>query len=180
MNTKISWSRQAGTNIPRPQKSRVASAACTTLLVALSAASSYATAVTVDLPAGTACSDFALSVTFGSAQIYREFKDKNGSVVRTLRAGKGAPLTFVNLGTGASLSVRPNGSVTRETFNPDGSTTYVLSGHNGLIWFPTDVPAGPSTTLYVGRVVYTVDTSGVFTMEGTSGKSTDVCAALAG
>jgi len=41
-----------------------------------------------------------------------------------------------------------------------------------------DVPAGPSTTLYVGRVVFTVDTSGVFTLQSVSGKSTDICAAL--
>jgi hypothetical protein len=30
-----------------------------------------------------------------------------------------------------------------------------------LILYPTDVPAGPSTTLNVGRVVFTIDTQGV-------------------
>ena len=63
--------------------------------------------------------------------------------------------------------------------NPDGTTTVTSTGHNGLILFPTDVPAAPSTTQYVGRIVYTVDESGVFTLVSTSGRSTDICAALA-
>jgi hypothetical protein len=46
-----------------------------------------------------------------------------------------------------------------------------------LILFPTDVPAGPSTTLYVGRVVFTV-VGDVFTLRSTSGTATDICAAL--
>jgi hypothetical protein len=40
------------------------------------------------------------------------------------------------------------------------------------------VPAGPSTTLHEGRVVYTVDTSGAFTVQQVSGKTTDICAVL--
>jgi hypothetical protein len=52
-------------------------------------------------------------------------------------------------------------------------------GHPVLIMFPTDVPAGPSTTLYVGRVVFDVDNAtGVFTLKETHGKATDLCAAL--
>ncbi len=63
-------------------------------------------------------------------------------------------------------------------FNPDGSYTETLTGHNVLILFPTDVPAGPSTTLYVGSVVFTVDLAAVFTVQRVSGKATDICAAL--
>jgi hypothetical protein len=44
--------------------------------------------------------------------------------------------------------------------------------------FPSDVPAGPSTTLYVGRVVYTVDVNGDFTLVSTRGTATDICAEL--
>ena len=51
-------------------------------------------------------------------------------------------------------------------------------GHLVLIMFPTDVPAGPSTTLYVGRVVFDVAPDRVFTLKETQGKSTDLCAAL--
>jgi hypothetical protein len=63
-------------------------------------------------------------------------------------------------------------------FNADGSQTVTVTGHNVLILFPTDVPAGPSTTLYVGRVVCTIGVDQVFTLKSTSGKATDICAAL--
>jgi hypothetical protein len=72
-----------------------------------------------------------------------------------------------------------NGSVTRTTINDDGTTTFTTTGHNVLILFPTDVPAGPSTTLYVGPVVFTVDADGIFTLQSATGKSTDICALLA-
>ena len=52
-------------------------------------------------------------------------------------------------------------------------------GHLVLIMFPSDVPAGPSTTLYVGRVVFDVDNAtGVFTLREARGNATDLCAAL--
>jgi len=38
-------------------------------------------------------------------------------------------------------------------------------GLSVTILFPTDVPAGPSTTLVAGRVVFTVDQDGVFTVQ---------------
>jgi hypothetical protein len=64
--------------------------------------------------------------------------------------------------------------------NPCGTQTVVTTGHNVLILFPTDVPAGPSTTLYAGRVVFMIDKSGIFALESTRGMSTDICAALSG
>ena len=130
------------------------------------------------LPAGVACNDFDLRVEIRGIQVVKEFTDKNGNIVRTLSAGKGSALLFTNLSTDATVSLKANGSVTHTTFNPDGSSTVALTGHNVLILFPTDVPAGPSTTLHVGRVVYTVDTSQVFTVQQVSGKTTDICAAL--
>jgi hypothetical protein len=68
--------------------------------------------------------------------------------------------------------------VTQIVPNGDGSQTWMMMGHNVLILFPTDVPAGPSTTLYVGRIVFTVDISGVYTLQSTNGTSVDICAAL--
>jgi hypothetical protein len=106
------------------------------------------------------------------------FTDKNGNFVRALSAGTGSALTFTNLSTGNNLSSTSNGAVSQTTVNQDGLATVVLTGHNVLFLFPTDVPAGPSTTLYVGRVVFTVDTLGTFTLQETSGISTDICAAL--
>jgi hypothetical protein len=41
------------------------------------------------------------------------------------------------------------------------------------------VPAGPTTTLYVGRVVFTIDSSGTFTLQQHRGEAIDICASLA-
>jgi hypothetical protein len=101
------------------------------------------------------------------------------NVVRTLSAGRGSALTFFNLSTNATLSLKPNGSVTHVTNNADGTSTWVTTGHNVLILFPTDVPPGPTTTLYVGRVTFTVDNvTAIFTLGKTSGQASDICAAL--
>lgn len=127
----------------------------------------------IDLPAGIAC-PFALHIEIrGFPQVSKEFR--NG---HTLLAGKGSALTFTNLDTGATLKLQANGSVLRTTGNSDGSSTQIATGHNVIILFPTDIPAGPSTTLYVGRVVYKVDSSEIFTVKQVSGQSTDICAAL--
>lgn len=132
-----------------------------------------------DLPAGLACAGFDLRVEGAdSKRHYKEFEDRNGNVVKSIEAGKGYTLTFTNLTTKASITFESNGSVNRTTYNADGTSTSSVTGHNVLIFFPTDVPAGPSTTLYLGRVVYTVTTEGVWTLESTAGQSVDICAAL--
>ena len=131
-----------------------------------------------NIPAGLAC-EFPLTIDVsGGVQVHREFLDRSGNVVRTIDAGKGSKLTFINDETSAQLSTRPNGSVTQTRLNPDGSQTISMTGHNILILFPGDIPAGPSTTLYVGRVVFSVDPTGVFTLLQSNGKSSDICAAL--
>jgi hypothetical protein len=140
---------------------------------------SPATADTLVLPAGVAC-EFELHIDVsGGNLIIREFEDKDGQAVRLLTAGKGFTLVFTNAETGATFSLKSNGAVTRTTINPDGSKTVTSTGHNVLIFFPTDMPAGPSTTLYEGRVVYTVvGTDEVFTLLESSGQTTDICAIL--
>ena len=150
-------------------------------VVALLAAVSPAAAAdaTLDFPAGVACSfELRLVISSSDQRVIREFTDKNGNVVRVLSAGKGATLTFTNLSTGASLVVKTNGSNSKRTINADGTETVLATGYNVIILFPSDVPAGPSTTLYVGSVTYTIDTNGVFTITKTSGTTTDICAAL--
>jgi len=137
-----------------------------------------ALADTLDFPAGQACT-FPLRIdTAGGNQVYREFLDKNGNLVRSISAGTGTALTFTNVDTGANFSTKSNGSVTQIAYHPDGSFTFVTTGHNVLILFPTDVPAGPSTTLYVGRVVFTSDANFNFTLVSHSGTSKDICATL--
>lgn len=132
----------------------------------------------LEVDAGLAC-PFALAVEIrGGSQVYKEFQDMNGELVRSLSAGKGSALTFINRETGATLALMPNGAVTHITYREDGTQEWVTTGHNVLILFPTDIPAGPSTTQYIGRVVFTVDTEGIFTLQSVAGRSTDICAAL--
>ena len=132
----------------------------------------------LDLPAGQACS-FPLTVeSRDSTLVIKEFLDRNGHLVRLIQAGRGAKLTFTNADTNAQFVADTPGSVTRVAFSPDGTQTWVTTGHNVLILFPTDVPPGPSTTLTVGQVVFTVDVLGVFTVQKTTGNNTDICAAL--
>jgi hypothetical protein len=139
-----------------------------------------AAADSLTLPAGLACSDFDLIVNIdvSNHQVYKEWTDENGLTVRMLTAGKGNNLKFVNGTTGSTYSLKANGSVSQTTINPDGSSTVSSEGHNVIILFPTDEPPGPTTTLYVGRVVYTIDASGNWTLQDVRAKSTDICAAL--
>jgi hypothetical protein len=76
------------------------------------------------------------------------------------------------------MALPANGAVSKTVINADGSQTVALSGHNVLILFPTDVAAGPSTTLYVSHVVFTVNVNGVFTLVSTSGTATNICATV--
>ena len=132
------------------------------------------------LPAGVACADFDLGLDFGPSKhtVMKEFKDKNGNVLRALEAGTGVAVTLTNMTTGEELSLKSNGAVSKTTFNADGLPVQT-TGHRVIILFPTDIPAGPTSTLYVGRVTYTVDTNEVFQLTSSSGQTTDICAALA-
>jgi hypothetical protein len=132
----------------------------------------------IELEAGLACNFDLLIEGFGGNRHLKEFRDATGNVVRSLEAGTGSALRFTNLETGETFSTKSNGAVAHKRFNSDGSFTETDTGHNLLILFPTDVPAGPSTTLIVGRVVFTVDTNGVFTLLDVSGRTIDICAAL--
>ena len=148
----------------------------------LACASALAQDAIIDLPAGSACAGFDLRVEIWATpnRVSRQFTDRNGNVVRMLTAGKGNALAFTNLSTAASLAIRPNGSVEHIRSLPDGTQRWDVTGHNVLILFPSDVPAGPSTTIYVGHVTFSVDASGVFTLLRTSGRSSDLCTALSG
>jgi hypothetical protein len=157
---------------------RTAIAAALSAALILTAAHS---ALADDFPEGQACPDFALRVTGTGGNLHsKEFVDRHGNLVRTITAGKGVLLTYTNLETGTSVTVRTDGSVTQIRENPDGTQTWTATGHNGLILFPTDIPAGPTTTQYIGRIVFNVDpATGIFTLLRTSGSQRDICAELA-
>ncbi len=129
-------------------------------------------------PAGTACA-FPLTVEIsGTSKVTREFRDRQGNVVRTLVAGTGSSSTFINTASHKEFQLKANGAVMRTVYNPDGTATVTTGGHVVIFLFPTDVPAGPSTTLYVGQVVYLTDSASNFTVLRTSGRATDICALL--
>lgn len=130
-----------------------------------------------DYPAGVACT-FPLRVS-SSAGLVREhqFVDRSGAD-RSITVTTGIAYTNTNLSNGKSLTIDARGSVLRTTVK-DGIATVTATGQTGIILFPTDVPAGPSTTVYRGRLVFTIDlATGVFTIVSSTGTSLDVCAAL--
>ena len=160
-----------------PLAPRPFSATALGLAVILGSVSLAATAATFDFPTGLAC-NFELRIdSVGGPLVQKTFTDKSGNFVRQLAAGTGGKLTFTNVKTGATLTLPSNGSVQQVT-QVGNDYLDVATGHNLLILYPTDVPAGPTTTLYVGRVVFTIDSVGIFTLLGSSGKSTDICASL--
>jgi hypothetical protein len=131
-------------------------------------------------PAGIAC-EFELHVSGTGGNINtHEFTDRDGNVLAVQFTGKGPTVTLTNVETGKSITLRPAGGATRITLHDDGTSTVELIGHQLLFMFPSDVPAGPSSTLYVGRVVIHVDADEVFTILKISGRATDMCAALSG
>jgi hypothetical protein len=126
------------------------------------------------------CKGFPLGVDLTDSQTRtKTFKNKKGEVVRTLEEGNGYKRVYTNLKTNKKVSFPSKFFSADTTFNKKGLQTVTSTGRFGLILFPTDVPPGPSTTEYVGRVVYTVNTDGVFTIKKVDAKKTDVCALLA-
>jgi len=169
--------------MPSPAR-RPIGAAATILMATLAAGASAAPALAAEpfeltLPAGSAC-DFALVIngTPSANRVDKEFTDESGRVVRTISAGKGSTLIFTNALSGATVELESNGSVSKASIDPDGSSTVAATGHNVIILFPSDVPAGPTTTLYTGRVVYKSTATSDFTIVSTSGHTRDICAEI--
>jgi hypothetical protein len=160
------------------QLKNIARCAAATVLLAVGTivltepAGASTSSFTLDFPAGQACS-FALHVS-GTGGNSTTRHDANGLIVS---GGTGAALTFS--GNGDSVSLPSNGTATLTTTNPDGSSTVQLAGNNVLILFPTDNPAGPSTTLIVGRATLSIDAVGTFDVHSISGRQVDICAGLA-
>jgi hypothetical protein len=148
------------------------------LALSLSTVSPAVAADTATFEAGVACS-FPLQIdSTGGPQVNKTFEAPDGSV-RVLTAGKGSDLVFTNLATGATYTLSGNGAAQWLRVDAAGSARLTLMGHNVLIYFPTDDPAGPSTALVVGREVIIVDLeTSHFTRLSRTGRTTDICAAL--
>lgn len=150
------------------------------LLMLMMGTSAVPVAAAVVYPAGIACPGFDLQVAAGDQHgksVWHEFYDRDGNFVRGIAAGTGAEITFTNMTSGESLTLPSNGAGNIQRPTPTGATLATF-GHMVIIMFPTDVPAGPSTTLFIGRVVFSIDRDGVWTLQSAAGRSIDICAAL--
>jgi hypothetical protein len=167
-----------------PRRIGISSMAGVALLCTLPMWTAHAADQTIDLPEGIACPDFPLriEITNNPNRVVKEFTDANGDVVRILEPGKANDFRLTNMTTGRTIFFKGKGSVAKTTVNADGTTTVENNGHTGVVLFPADVPlpggTAPSTTLYVGRVVYTIDANGIFTVQSASGRTVDICAEL--
>jgi hypothetical protein len=130
------------------------------------------------LPAGQACPDFDLKVVGTNSQTHTVEYRKNGKLVRTIESGMGYDLTYTNLNTGKSVVYKSDFLVTDSVYHGNGIRTVTSTGYFGIIMFPTDRPPGPSTTQYVGRVVYKATQNNDFTIKSVRAQKTDVCAQL--
>jgi hypothetical protein len=66
--------------------------------------------------------------------------------------------------------------------NEDGTQVITGTGHNVILIFPEDDPDldGPSTKLYVGKIVFFYDpTTGYTDILSFKGRERDICAELA-
>ena len=130
------------------------------------------------LPAGLGCS-FALKVTLTGGTLQpRNVTTGNGDPTRIVTAGSTGTLTIENLDTPKSISF-PSRGVGQTEATEGNSTTVKTGGQLLLILFPSDSPPGPSTTLYTGKVVYTINQTNDFQLQSTAGRQIDICAELA-
>lgn len=159
-------------------KSLSAAAAVAALTFTPMAPASADTTVT-DYDAGIAC-DFPLRVeAIGDPTVNDKTFEFPDGRVRFLDAGKGSDLVFTNLDTGAKYSLKGNGLANWIRVDAAGSARITVTGHTVVLYFPTDHPAGPSTTLVVGREDIAVDLATFeFTRLSRTGRTFDICAAL--
>jgi hypothetical protein len=143
------------------------------IILPASAAHAANPALTINFPAGVACR-FALNVSLTGG----DSTMRHGTDEVLITGGTGSALTFTRDDQSEpSVSLPSNGAASIIALNPDGSVSgFQLTGHNVLILFPTVDPAGPSTTLLVGRTTVSVDSSGNYHVLSVSGQQTDIYA----
>jgi hypothetical protein len=159
---------------------RTAAATVFATAILLCGAASTASAAEHDFEfdAGVACA-FPLGLDGGAFPPERKtFTDPNGNPIVVL-AGKSGAVTYTNLDTGESLTFPSRGTALRVTTRSDGTQLLEFSGNVGILLFPSDDPAGPSTTQIKGRLVLSFDPKTGFTVVlKQEGNQIDVCARL--
>jgi hypothetical protein len=85
---------------------------------------------------------------------------------------------LTNVASGKSIVVKISGPGTF-TFHADGSLSADEKGANLVVFFPTDIPAGPHTYVFTGHTILAFDAFGNETLVSTTDQHPfDVCAAL--
>jgi hypothetical protein len=107
------------------------------------------------------------------------FFDHDGNVLRQMGTARPSVWRITNTDTGKSATVDLPGGHQTVTALPDGTVRVEISG--GAIGFqsPSDTPAGPFAFTNVGRLVVDIATDGTGTLVKLTGKSFDLCAAVA-
>jgi hypothetical protein len=152
---------------------RFAAATALAAAVAVGTAQPASADQTFVLDPGVGCS-FGLEIKLIGGNLDRE---TIGSA-RVISAGSTGTLIIRNTDTGESVSFPSRGVGINTTTSADGTQTFRYGGQLLLVLFDTDVPAGPSTTLYTGRVVFTVTPDGITTLQKSAGRQINVCAEL--
>lgn len=151
---------------------------------AFGAASAHADTVVYDGPCGQACQNSAVTITSAdNAKMVTKTVTSADGTVSTRVTGKGPDLTVFNPDSpSVAVALKGNGATSKTVTHPDGTSTLTVTGHNVLIYFPTDTllggGPGPATQLVTGRAVVNIDANGNYTTVSQSGKVTDICAQL--
>jgi hypothetical protein len=155
------------------------------ILVALASLTLFAAALpalaadSIEFPPDVVCPGFGVRWdTDFDVDLYHEVANKRGDVLHGISFQRGE-MILTNLTTGESISEYLDGAVFHDRYYADGTGRSTLVGEFVAALLPTDTPPGPSTRLYNGRLTYTVDADGNWTVESFRGTSVDLCAALA-
>jgi hypothetical protein len=129
-----------------------------------------------EFPAGMVCSFGVAGEPLADNEVTKTFPQfANGDVVQTITGHLTLRLTNAESGKSIVLNVSGPGSITT---HPDGSVTTVSRGQMLGFLFPTDVPAGPASYLYTGRVVANFTPDGQETVISHTGTRQDMCDVL--
>src|SRR6185295_15413066 len=111
-------------------------------LLAVWGISTQSMADPIVLPKGLGCQDFEVRIDLSGAghRVARTFFDRNGNPIRYLAAGQGYTFVFTNTASGFTFTVKTGGSVERVTPNRNGTQTWVTTGHELVVLFPSDTP----------------------------------------
>ncbi len=131
---------------------------------------------TFTIPAGMACTFAVGWEPVVNNEVVTTFPPEANGDVAQLFTGYVLE-RFTNLDNGKSIVINISGPATF-VHHTDGSITYTGLGPEPVVFFPTDIPAGPKFYINYGQIIYTITPSGQAILVSQSGTQFNVCAAL--